>query len=106
MAAGRHEIELVNQAQGYRSVRLVDIVPGKVTTLAIEAPAPGLVNVNASPWAEVWIGGRRIGETPLANVSVPAGQHEVVFRHPQLGEKRQDLSVTPGARVRLSMDMR
>jgi len=106
MAAGRHQIEVVNQAQGYRSVRLVDVVPGKVTNLLVDAPPPGLVNVNASPWAEVWIGGRRIGETPLANVSIPAGQHEVVFRHPQLGEKRQDLSVAPGARVRLSMDMR
>jgi hypothetical protein len=63
------------------------------------------VNFNASPWAEVWIGERRIGETPLANVSVPAGQHEVVFRHPQLGEKRHDLRVSPGGRIRLSVAM-
>jgi hypothetical protein len=39
-------------------------------------------------------------------VSVPAGQHEVVFRHPQLGEKRQVLTVNSGARLRLSVDMK
>jgi hypothetical protein len=106
MAAGRHEIELVNEARGYRSVRVVNVVPEKVTSVSIETPAPGLVNVNALPWAEVWIGGRRIGETPLANVAIPAGQHEVVFRHPQLGEKRQALRVSPGGRTRLSIDMK
>jgi hypothetical protein len=106
MAAGRHQIELVNEDRKFRTVRTVDVVPAKVTTVRIDTPPAGLVNVNASPWAELWIDGRRVGETPLANVSVPAGQHEVVFRHPQLGEKRQVLTVNSGARLRLSVDMK
>jgi hypothetical protein len=106
MAVGYHEIAVVNEERGYRTVRAVDVVPGKVTSVSIPAPAAGLVNFNASPWAEVWIGTRRIGETPLANVSVPAGQHEVVFRHPQLGEKRQNLRVNPGGHMRLSIEMK
>lgn len=106
MAAGRHQIELVNEDRGYRSVRTVDVVPGKVTSVGIDTPPAGLVNLNASPWAELWIDGRRIGETPLANVSVPAGEHEVVFRHPQFGEKRQVLKVNPGARMRISIEMK
>ena len=48
-----------------------------------------VVNLNALPWAEVWIDGRRIGETPLANIKIPLGDHEAVFRHPQLSERRQ-----------------
>jgi hypothetical protein len=106
MAAGRHEIELVNGTKEYRAIRIVTVVPGKVTSLALEPPPNGLLNLNALPWAEVWIGGRRIGETPLANVSVPLGRHEVVFRHPQLGEKRQGIAVTAGQPVRLSIDMK
>jgi len=82
------------------------LVSGKVTRLSVDSPASGVVNVNASPWAEVWIGGRRIGETPLANVSVPIGSYEVVFRHPQFGEKRQAIFVAAGAQMRVSMDMR
>ncbi len=106
MMAGRHQIELVNEDRGFRSVRTVDVVSGKVTSVAIDTPPAGLVNLNASPWAELWIDGRRIGDTPLANLSVPAGEHEVVFRHPELGEKRQVLRVNPGARLRLSVEMK
>jgi len=65
----------------------------------VEAPAAGpassgaevetgVVSFNATPWAEVWIDGQRLGETPLGNVRLPVGAHEVVFRHPQLGERR------------------
>ena len=89
-----------------RSVRTVDVVPGTVARLGIDKPAAGLVNLTASPWAELWIDGQRVGESPLANLSVPAGEHEVVFRHPQLGEKRQVLRVNPGARLRLSVEMK
>ncbi|MBA3885232.1 MAG: PEGA domain-containing protein, partial [Acidobacteria bacterium] len=106
LAEGRHQIELVNGDTGYRAVRVVHVVGGKVTNLAMPTPANGVVNVNASPWAEVWIDGRRVGETPLANVSVPLGSHEVVFRHPEFGEKRQTISVTGGAPVRISVDMK
>jgi hypothetical protein len=106
MTAGSHQIELVNEDRGFQSVRTVEVVPGKVTRVGIDTPPAGLVNLNASPWAELWIDGRRIGETPLANLSVPAGEHEVVFRHPQLGEKRQVLRVNPGAHLRLSVEMK
>jgi len=106
MMAGRHQIELVNEDRGFRSVRTVEVVPGKVTGVGIDTPPAGMVSLNASPWAELWIDGRRIGETPLANLSVPAGEHEVVFRHPEIGEKRQVLRVNPGARLRLSVEMK
>ena len=66
----------------------------------------GVVNLNAAPWAEVWIDGRRVGETPIGNLSVSIGPHEVVFKHPQLGEKRQAISVTLGAPLRVSVDMK
>jgi eukaryotic-like serine/threonine-protein kinase len=103
---GRHEIELVNPETGERTPRVVHIVPGKVTMVTVAEAATGLVNLNAAPWAEVWIGDRRIGETPLANVTVPVGRHQVVFRHPELGEKRETISVTAGVPVRISVDMR
>jgi hypothetical protein len=105
MAAGRHELELVNELLGYRSTRVIQVPPGKVAPINIELPN-GTVNLNASPWAEVWIDGQRVGETPIGNLSVPIGPHEVVFRNPQLGEKRHAISVTLGAPVRLSVDMK
>ncbi|MGH9373636.1 MAG: PEGA domain-containing protein [Vicinamibacterales bacterium] len=105
MAAGRHQLEFVNQALGYRESRTVQVLPGKVATMTIELPS-GTVNLNAAPWAEVWIDGRRVGETPIGNLEVPIGPHEVVFRHPEFGEKRHAISVTAVAPVRLSVSMR
>jgi hypothetical protein len=105
MPAGRHEILLVNDDLGYREGRVVQVAPGKVATVAVKAPQ-GSVNINAVPWAEVWIDGQRIGETPLGNLPVAVGRHVIVFRHPQLGEKRQSVSITLGAPARVSVDMR
>jgi hypothetical protein len=105
LASGRHELELVNTALAFRASRVVQVAPGKVATLPIELPK-GVINVNATPWAEVWIDGQRVGETPIGNLSIAIGQHEVLFKHPQLGEKRQAVSVTLAAPVRLSIDMK
>ena len=87
-AVGRHELDLVNSALGYRSRRIVDIKPGQVVSLAVNPPN-GSLSINALPWAEVWLDGNALGQTPLGNVSVPLGEHEIVFRHPELGERRE-----------------
>jgi len=105
MAAGKHDIELVNDVLGYRATRSIQVPPGKVAPLTLEMPQ-GVISLNASPWAEVFIDGRRVGETPLANLPIAIGPHEVVFRHPALGEKRQAVSVTLKAPVRASIDMK
>jgi len=105
MAAGRHVFEFVNEGLGYRETRTVQVVPGKVASIAIDLPK-GTLNLNASPWAEVWIDGRRVGETPIGNLEVSIGPHEVVFRHPEFGEKRHAISVTAAAPVRLSVSMK
>jgi serine/threonine-protein kinase len=64
------------------------------------------VSINAVPWAEVFIDGTRVGETPLANVQQTLGPHEVVFRHPQLGERRVNTVITLKETNRISVDMR
>ena len=105
LASGRHELEFVNSSLGYKQTRTVQVVPGRVASVSIDLPQ-GIVNLNASPWAEVWIDGRRVGDTPIGNLAVPIGPHEIVFRHPELGEKKQAVSVTTGAPVRVSVSMK
>jgi serine/threonine protein kinase len=105
VASGRHTLEFVSQSLGYRDTKTVQVVPGKVVPLTIDLPQ-GSVNLNASPWAEVWIDGRRVGDTPIGNLAVPIGPHEIIFRHPELGEKKQAVSVTAGTPLRLSVSMK
>lgn len=105
LPAGQHDLELVNDAIGYRSSRQVEVAPGKKTIVAVDLPF-GSISINAQPWAEVWIAGERIGETPIANISRRVGSYEIVFRHPQLGERRENVLITLRQPVRLGVDMR
>jgi hypothetical protein len=105
LAAGKHDVPFVNETLGFTAKRLVVVPPGRILSVPLEMPQ-GVINLNATPWAEVWIDGRRIGETPIGNLPIAIGPHEVIFRNPQLGEKRQAVSVTLSAPVRLSVDMK
>lgn len=105
LPAGEHTLEIVNEALGYRTIRTVTIAPGKTTTSSIELPT-GLLSVNAAPWAEVFIDGERIGETPIANLSRRIGEHRVTFRHPELGERTETVVVSLRQPTRLGVDMR
>jgi PEGA domain len=102
--AGRHEFEFVNSVIGFRVRRQVDIRPGQIASLSIAIPN-GTLNVNATPWATVWIDGKPYGETPLGNLSIAPGEHEIVFRHPQLGERRERTIVRPDVPGRVAVNM-
>ena len=105
VSAGRHEFELVNEPLGYRVVRTIQVPPGKVASIPVTWPS-GTVAINALPWAEVSVDGQRVGETPIGNLTLPIGPHEIVFRHPDLGEQRQAITVSLKTPARVSVDMR
>jgi hypothetical protein len=105
VSVGAHSLQIVNEALGYRATRTVQVSPGRVTPMRIDLPR-GSVALNALPWAEVWVDGERLGETPMGNVTLPIGNHDVLFRHPDLGDQRHTVTVTLTAPARLSVDMR
>src|SRR5688500_20134387 len=103
--AGDHEIEMINEALGFRAMRRVSVSADRATAVPVELPN-GTVSINALPWAEVWLGGERIGETPIANLSRPIGSYEVLLRHPQFGEQKARLTVSARQTARRGVDMR
>jgi serine/threonine protein kinase len=102
---GRHQVEIISEPLGYKLTRPITVSAGRVSTIPVDWPT-GSLSVNALPWAEVWVDGERIGETPIGNLALPIGTHEVVFRHPELGEKRQRVTVKASEPARISMDLR
>ena len=102
--AGSHELDLVNSVLGFRTRQSVEVKGGQVVSLAV-SPPEGRININAVPWAEVLIDGKVVGETPIGNLSIPLGDHEVVFRHPQLGEQRQKVVVRLDGVTRVSANL-
>jgi hypothetical protein len=102
LSPGRHTLTLSHREYGYSSVQTVEVTAGEEKTLNLTPM--GSVNLNAQPWAEVWIDGAKAGETPLANLPVPLGTRVFLFKHPQFGERRVTETITskPAA---LSVDL-
>jgi hypothetical protein len=86
LPSGSHTLEF-----RYRDLRKTAsfVIRADETTLGtISFDVP--VQINAKPWAEVFIEGvepRRLGETPLSGVNVPIGS-VLLFKNPSFGEKR------------------
>lgn len=104
LPAGAHELEIQSAAFSFDTTMTVKIPAGKTVTVPVTLPK-GTLSINALPWADVTLDGQPMGQTPLGNLSVPIGNHEVVWRHPQLGERHQTVKVTAGAPVRAGMDL-
>jgi hypothetical protein len=105
LPAGTHHLQLVDALTGYDRSERVNIAAGEVARLEIPLPQSSM-SLNALPWAEVWLDGSFIGETPLGNLSVAVGTHQLTFRHPELGEKSLSAVVKAGAPTRITADMR
>jgi hypothetical protein len=82
----------------------VGVVPPRTPapTPAPPTPAPGgggggnaTLNFVSDPPANVVLDGRPLGKTPKS-ASVPAGNHTVLFIHPEFGRKAKSIPVTAG----------
>jgi hypothetical protein len=105
LPVGEHQLTFSDEQSGFRAARAVRIVAGDTANVALQIPrAP--VNVNAIPWAEVWVDNERVGETPIGNYMLPLGSHQVELRHPQLGTKRMTMFVSLNGANRLAVNMR
>jgi hypothetical protein len=100
---GRHVLTFSNRDLDYTSTHTVEIEPGDGKTITLDPR--GTANLNATPWAEVWMDGKKIGDTPLANLPLPLGTHELIFKNPKYGERRVTTTIRANAPIAISVDM-
>jgi hypothetical protein len=99
---GKHELTLTNKELGYSATQEVLIAPGEVKPVSVNPK--GTVNINAIPWAEVWLNGQKLGDTPLAAAPVPLGFQELVFKNPQFGERKVPATIKATANTPVVVD--
>ena len=104
LSPGPHNLRVVSETLGFEKALHAEIVAGRTTNVPVALPK-GTLSLNATPWAEVWIDGEKVGETPIGNLSLTVGPHEIVFKNPDLGEQHHAATVTATAPVRLSVDL-
>lgn len=105
LAPGQHVLDFVSDDLGFRAQRTVTVKPGAATELSLDLPTV-TVSINAQPWAEVFVDGERVGETPIGTLARSIGRHDVLLRHPELGERRRTVTLTTNGPNRISVDMR
>ena len=104
LPAGTHSLDLLNAALEFRTSLTVDVPAGGTATAVVTIPR-GKLSINATPWADVSLDGKPVGQTPIANLDVSIGTHEVIWRHPQLGERRQTVVVKAQTPARIGIDL-
>jgi hypothetical protein len=86
LGPGRHKLFLSNKDLEYSATEDVEVQPGETTQLSLDPR--GRANINAAPWAEVWVDGEKVGETPIANAAIRLGVREIVFKNPQFPDRK------------------
>jgi tRNA A-37 threonylcarbamoyl transferase component Bud32 len=81
-------------AEGGTSASATEAAPGAP---APEAAGEGELYVNATPWAQVTVDGRTVGETPV-KLRLATGAHAVRVSHPRFGARDRVIDVRAGRR--------
>jgi hypothetical protein len=104
LAAGEH-----------RTLGLV-LVPTKATARALERKrkaterkaalprARGVLNVRTRPYSEVFVGDRRLGQTPFLT-RLDAGRYTLLFKHPGKPTQKRTVTVKPGETTKLDFSL-
>jgi len=100
VSAGRHDLVLSSEQLDVSIPLTVQVNAGKVATPNVPIPS-GSLSINSTPWAEVFVDGRSVGTTPLGNLPIAVGSHEITYRHPQMGDRRQSIIVKAHSPTRI-----
>ena len=82
--------------------------PPATSTDEPATPAPvqtGTLAVSVQPWARVRLGDRDLGATPVAAVSLPAGEHVLTLVNPEFPPQTVRVRVAPGERTATTVSL-
>lgn len=103
LPAGEHTVGLRNAELGLASTRTVQVRPGETTPVRWR-PAKGTVRLWVVPYAEVFLGARSLGTTPIEPVELYEGRYtlRLVYKGRTLS---RTVKVFPGAESSLTVNM-
>jgi serine/threonine-protein kinase len=79
---------------------------GPTDGLALSPLRGAELRVVARPWASVYVDGYYVDVTPFARpIPLPAGTHQVVFRHPAAPEEHRTVKLAESDRAFLEVEM-
>ena len=58
--------------------------------------------MSSVPWAELYVDGRLVGNTPIMNLRLPAGQHRLRLEQKGFRPYEQVVNLAPGQTLRIT----
>jgi len=71
--------------------------PSSVKPLAF-----GTIKVFATPWADIYLDGEKVGQTPGNLKNVAAGKHTLILKNPEYKEITEDIEVVPNKTIKIN----
>jgi serine/threonine-protein kinase len=65
----------------------------------------GKLSVRTTPWSDVYLGSRKLGQAPFADLSLPAGTHTLTFKNPSRPTVTKTVTIRAGKSTKLNFDL-
>jgi hypothetical protein len=93
---GRYRVEFVNDEIAFHDLQEVVVEAGKAVAIT-PGGLTAMLDVTSDAPADVVVDGRAVGRTPISNLSLPIGKHDVKFATDGVGEVRYEIVLAPGS---------
>ena len=112
---GRHVV--IAELAGYRpEKRTVVLEPAvhlkieiaftkKIAVRPDRGPAMGRLTVRTTPWSDVYLGTRKLGQAPFAELALPAGTHTLTFKNPSRPTVTKRVRIRAGRSTKLNFSL-
>ncbi|HUQ08088.1 MAG TPA: protein kinase [Kofleriaceae bacterium] len=98
------------------TTRIVDLAAGEHRTLEIvlekksgsggsSGARGGYLTARTQPYSVVYLGSRKLGETPFAGVELPVGRHVLTFKNPGMRPVTRTVTVKAGETIKLNFNL-
>ncbi|MBW2702910.1 MAG: serine/threonine protein kinase [Deltaproteobacteria bacterium] len=105
LKAGVYTVKAVARPGSAKTLR-VRVRSGRTTSKRITF-GKGKLRVVAMPWANLWVDGKKKGQTPIPAIDLLEGAHKVRLHNPQLGqEKFEVVKIKAGKETLVRVDWR
>jgi serine/threonine protein kinase len=65
----------------------------------------GRLTVKTTPWSDVYLGGKKLGQAPFTDLEVPVGTHTLTFKNPSRPTVVKTVTVKVGKTAKLSFNL-
>ena len=83
--------------------RVQDIAFDRKISGGRPSPATGKLTVRTTPYSIVYTGGKKLGETPFAELEMPTGTYTLTFKNPTHASVTRKVTITSGKTTKISV---